>query len=85
MTDNTKFKEEGAQLLEMLTSFRRKYIHHYPVHACPAKAFEGMLRAMLMVGRTDEENQQQIKKDARIWRKSGSNPGFLLTIPDENH
>lgn len=64
MTDNTKFKEEGAQLLEMLISFRRKYIHHSPIHSCPAKAFEGILRAMLMVARTNEENQQQNKIDS---------------------
>lgn len=49
MTDNTKFKEDGAALLKMLVSFRRKYIHHYPVHSCPAKAFEGILRSMLML------------------------------------
>lgn len=64
MTDNTKFKEEGAQLLEMLISFRRKYIHHSPIHTCQAKAFEGTLRAMLMIARTDEENKQQDKIDS---------------------
>ncbi len=65
MTDNTKFKEDGAALLKMLVSFRRKYIHHYPVHSCPAKAFEGILRAMLMIARTDEENKEQDKIDSR--------------------
>jgi hypothetical protein len=64
MTDNTKFKTEGAELLERLIDFRRKYIKHSPIHSCPAKAFEGILRAMLMVARTDEENQQQNKIDS---------------------
>lgn len=64
MTDNTKFKDEGAQLLEMLILFRRKYIHHSTVHSCPAKAFEGTLRAMLMIARTDEENTKQKEIDS---------------------
>jgi hypothetical protein len=64
MTNNENFKKEGSELLEMLVKFRRKYIYHSPIHTCPAKAFEGLLRAMLMVARTDEENQQQNKVDS---------------------
>lgn len=64
MTDNTKFKEEGAELLERLVDFRRKYIRQMPVQTCPAKAFEGVLRAMLLIARTDEENKQQDRIDS---------------------
>jgi hypothetical protein len=64
MTDNTKFKEEGGELLDKLINFRRKYIHYMPVTSCPAKAFEGILRAMLSVARTDEENKQQNRIDS---------------------
>lgn len=66
MTDNTKFKEDGAQLLEMLIQFRRKYIHHSPVHSCPFKISEGIVRAMLRIARTNEENNQQDKIDSML-------------------
>jgi hypothetical protein len=64
MTDNTNFKKEGGELLEKLIDFRKRYIKHSPLHSCPAKAFEGILRAMLSIARTDEENRQQDKIDS---------------------
>ena len=66
MTDNTKFKEEGAELLDRLINFRKKYIKHSPVQSCPAKAFEGILRAMLLIARTDEENKKQSEWDTML-------------------
>lgn len=64
MTDNTNFKKEGAELLDRLVDFRRRYMRHSIATSCPAKAFEGILRAMLSIARTDEENTQQDKEDS---------------------
>jgi len=68
MTDNTKFKEEGSELLKRLVDFQRKY--HYgnkrAVVTSPAALFEGELRQMLMIARTDEENDHQRKIDSML-------------------
>jgi hypothetical protein len=65
MTDNTKFKEDATQLLNKLISFQRSYIQNNSrVRETSAKSFENDLRMMLMVARTDEENQEQRKVDS---------------------
>lgn len=68
MTDNTKFKEEAAELLTRLIDFQRKY--HYgnkrAVVISPAALLEGELRQMLMIARTDEENKRQREVDSMI-------------------
>lgn len=66
MTDNTKFKEEGKALLDMLISFQRKYHMGNKKNAATshARQFESELRCMLMVARTDEENAHQDKIDS---------------------
>jgi len=66
MTDNTQFKKEAGELLDRLIDFRRKYIKRYIKEMSPAADFEGLLRSMLTIARTDEENQEQYKKDGQI-------------------
>lgn len=65
MTDNTKFKEDATQLLNKLINFQRSYITYNKVRIeTNAKLFENDLRMMLMIARTDEENQEQRKVDS---------------------
>jgi len=65
MTDNTKFKEEATKLLNNLISFQRSYLTYNTEGGdSSARLFERDLRMMLMVARTDEENQEQRKVDS---------------------
>lgn len=68
MTDNKKFKEEAGELLDRIIQFRRNYLAgkvNEPFMSAPNVLFEAQLRMMLLVARTDQENETQNRIDSQ--------------------
>ncbi len=61
MTNNDNIKEDASVLLSKVLAFKRKY--RVGGNNTPLAEFERELRLILMVARTDEENQAQSNAD----------------------
>ena len=63
MSNNEEIKKDAGELLDRILKFKSKYNNLNGKHGSPIGEFERELRLILMVARTDEENQQQSKQD----------------------
>lgn len=64
MTDNEQFKNDAEELFSKITSFKKKYgFMSSGKNPKPIDMLESDLRVILKILRTDEENQNQNKRD----------------------
>lgn len=64
MTNNDKIKTDATELLGKVINFRRNYDNLTSRNSSPIADFEKELRLILMVARTDEENDKQRQQDS---------------------